>query len=105
MLKKEIPILSSYFKYFKILWTPVSTGVTTFLREHHCWLFKVSSLFDPVTSELLAGCAIQVSCKITLLCEYMSPKKGDLPQRAQRKFEIKQEDKLLFSALLCALVK
>jgi hypothetical protein len=33
------------------------------------------------------------------------PKKGDLPQRAQRKFEIKQEDKLLFSALLCALVK
>ena len=39
--------------------------------------------------------------KLTLL----KPKKGDLPQRAQRKFEIKQEDKLLFSALLCALVK
>jgi REP element-mobilizing transposase RayT len=35
----------------------------------------------------------------------LEPKKGDLPQRAQRKFEIKQEDKLLFSALLCALVK
>jgi len=29
-MKKEIPILSSYFKYLKILWTPVSTGVTTF---------------------------------------------------------------------------
>jgi hypothetical protein len=38
-------------------------------------------------------------------CLYFIPKKGDLPQRAQRKFEIKQEDKLLFSALLCALVK
>jgi hypothetical protein len=36
---------------------------------------------------------------------YLLPKKDDLPQRAQRKFEIKQEDKLLFSALLCALVK
>ena len=36
---------------------------------------------------------------------FYKPKKGDLPQRAQRKFEIKQEDKLLFSALLCALVK
>jgi hypothetical protein len=36
---------------------------------------------------------------------YLEPKKDDLPQRAQRKFEIKQEDKLLFSALLCALVK
>jgi hypothetical protein len=35
----------------------------------------------------------------------VKPKKDDLPQRAQRKFEIKQEDKLLFSALLCALVK
>ena len=35
----------------------------------------------------------------------MEPKKSDLPRRAQRKFEIKQEDKLLFSALLCALVK
>jgi hypothetical protein len=38
------------------------------------------------------------------LC-FDKPKKDDLPQRAQRKFEIKQEDKILFSALLCALVK
>jgi hypothetical protein len=37
--------------------------------------------------------------------EVLLPKRGDLPRRAQRKFEIKQEDKLLFSALLCALVK
>ena len=29
-IKKEIPILSSYSKYLKIFWTPVSTGVTTF---------------------------------------------------------------------------
>ena len=29
-MKKEIPIQSSYFKYLKIIWTPVSTGVTTF---------------------------------------------------------------------------
>jgi hypothetical protein len=39
------------------------------------------------------------------LSNILQPKKDDLPQRAQRKFEIKQEDKLLFSALLCALVK
>ena len=35
----------------------------------------------------------------------MKPKKSDLPRRAQRKFKIKQKNKLLFSALLCALVK
>jgi hypothetical protein len=39
-----------------------------------------------------------------MFLEYVYPKKGDLPQRAQRKFEIKKEDKLLFSALLCGLV-
>jgi hypothetical protein len=33
------------------------------------------------------------------------PKKGDLPQRTQRNFKIKQGNKLPFSALLCALVK
>ena len=38
--------------------------------------------------------AIRISSDLKLI-----PKKGDLPQRAQRKFEIKQEDKLLFSAL------
>ena len=32
-IKKEIPIQSSYFKYLKILWTPVSTGVTTFYEN------------------------------------------------------------------------
>jgi len=35
----------------------------------------------------------------------LKPKKGDSPQRAQRKIKIKQGNKLLFSALLCALVK
>jgi len=35
----------------------------------------------------------------------IEPKKGDSPQRAQRKIKIKQGNKLLFSALLCALVK
>jgi len=32
-VQKEIPILSRYFKYLKILWTPVSTGVTTFYEN------------------------------------------------------------------------
>jgi len=35
----------------------------------------------------------------------LKPKKGDSPQMAQRKIKIKQGNKLLFSALLCALVK
>jgi hypothetical protein len=33
------------------------------------------------------------------------PKKGDSPQRAQRKIKIKPGNKLLFSALLWVLVK
>jgi hypothetical protein len=33
------------------------------------------------------------------------PKKGDSPQRAQRKVMINQENKVLFAALLCALAK
>jgi hypothetical protein len=37
--------------------------------------------------------------------ERLKPKKGDLPQRAQRKVKINQGNKLLFAILLCALVK
>jgi hypothetical protein len=39
MLKKEIPMQSSYFKYLKILWAPVSIGVTAF-----CEIIKFSPL-------------------------------------------------------------
>ena len=38
--KKEIPIQSSYFKYLKILWTPVSTGVTTFYETINFFIDK-----------------------------------------------------------------
>jgi hypothetical protein len=42
MIKKEIPIQSSYFKHLKILWTPVSTGVTTFYEIIIIPLFQYS---------------------------------------------------------------
>ena len=42
---------------------------------------------------------------VILFRKLFIPKKGDSPQRAQRKIKIKQGNKLLFSALLCALVK
>jgi hypothetical protein len=43
--------------------------------------------------------------KIEAPARLMIPKKGDLPQRAQRKVKINQGNKLLFAILLCALVK
>jgi hypothetical protein len=43
---------SSYFKYLKILWTPVSTGVTTYYRDHQNWERRTHirklSIFDSV---------------------------------------------------------
>ena len=56
MLKKEIPILSSYFKYLKILWTPVSTGVTTFyesiILHRRRNYFPFTGLFFPSPSKV-----------------------------------------------------
>jgi hypothetical protein len=37
--------------------------------------------------------------------KYQCPKKGDLPQGAQRKIKINQGNKLFIAFLLCALIK
>jgi hypothetical protein len=68
-------------------------------RAHQLILHFSMSHGLVIPGAFIAATALEENLKL------VTPKKDDLPQRAQRKFEIKQEDKLLFSALLCALVK
>ena len=60
-IKKEIPIHSSYFKYLKILWTPVSTGVTTFYEIINIPVFHFSIIPFPLAFPYFL-CVLCVLC-------------------------------------------